>query len=150
MIPSNGGCPTRHGPVIIVALALALSPPLMAASGNPDAAMPRRSARVRVSQTFDWIATAPAAGILWLGVEEPYRVELSAGCGNLLSTPPQRISVHGHELQPGRDELFSQSGHCRIVHLRPADPQQLQSAGLQRENARPLLALKLTGPPLLK
>ncbi|MEZ5609913.1 MAG: hypothetical protein R3E45_05645 [Rhodocyclaceae bacterium] len=127
------------------ALALALSPPLLAASTRPDPPN-HRPALVRVSQVFEWIATAPDTGILWLGVEEPYRVDVSPGCGNFLTEPPQRISVHGHELRIGSDELFNQTGHCRITRLQAADRRQLQSAGLQRENAQRLVAQRVPGP----
>lgn len=144
MNPATGRHSLRHLAFMLAALTPALCAPIAGAAARSDASI-HKPAKVRVSQTFEWIATAPAAGILWLGVEEPYRVTVSSGCGDLLAAPPQHISVHGHTLQIGNDELFNQTGHCRITHLQEADPQQLQSTGLRRENARRLVALRVTG-----
>ena len=149
MTPAIVGPGLRLRTAVPIALALILASPLMAAPARVDAPA-HRPTRVRVSQTFDWIATDPDAGILWLGVEEPYRITVSTGCGDLRGDPPQRISVHGHTLQIGNDALFNQTGHCLIIRLQPADPRQLQSTGLRRENAQSLVAQRVTGPPRQK
>lgn len=105
------------------------------------------SAPVRVSRSYGWKPLTPSRFVLWLGVEEPYLVDLAPGCPDLRTLTVQGITTHNRQLNPRIDKLVTSSGPCALAHLQRADRTALSKLGLRREDSQALPVLTSTNPP---
>lgn len=96
---------------------------------------------VRVTRAYGWNPLDAGRLVLWLGIEEPYLVELGASCEAGPDPRYTAVTVHARHLAAGRDELLWEGGRCRIAALHRANPASLRSRGIRRENAAPLAVI---------
>jgi len=93
---------------------------------------------VRIARTYGSQAMGPNRLIVWLGVEEPYLLDLPPGCTDLTRDPANGLTSHRRQLQAATDAVLTATTRCPIVAVRRADRRELEAAGIRRAGAQPL------------
>ncbi len=93
---------------------------------------------VRIARTYGAQAMGPSRLVVWLGVEEPYLLDLPPGCTDLTRDPASGLTSHRRQLQAGTDAVLTAATRCPIVAVRRADRRELEATGIRRAGAQPL------------
>lgn len=83
---------------------------------------------VRVFRVYGWHSLEAHAGLIWLGVDEPYVIRLGANCGAAGDEVPSVLVLRDNHLVPGRDRLVFPAGECVIDSLLRADRNKLRAS----------------------
>ena len=62
---------------------------------------------VRIARTYGAQAMGPSRLVVWLGVEEPYLLDLPPGCTDLTRDPASGLTSHRRQLQAGTDAVLT-------------------------------------------
>ncbi|QID17830.1 hypothetical protein G3580_09355 [Nitrogeniibacter mangrovi] len=115
------------------ALAATRAPERHAATPHPHS--------VRAVHTYGWTPLAADVMLLWLGVEEPYRVRLAPGCPDLRQIAPTALTRHGRSVVVGADAVLFGRLRCAVRAIDRAEP----APGMPRPHrALPLVAAPAT------
>jgi hypothetical protein len=102
---------------------------------------------VRIARTYGSQAMGPSRLVVWLGVEEPYLLDLPPGCTDLTRDPASALTSHRRQLQAGTDAVLTATARCPIVAVRRADRRELEATGIRRAGAQPLRVVPANPTP---
>lgn len=118
--------------------------PLPAAQFVASGASPQRA--VRVFRIYGWRSLETHAGLIWLGVDEPYVIRLGASCGATGDEAPSVLVLRDNHLVPGRDRLVFPAGECVIDSLLRADRTKLRASEISPDGTVVIRLIHDAGP----
>jgi hypothetical protein len=90
---------------------------------------------VRVFRVYGWSRLDASAGVIWLGVDEPYVIRFGADCPQRDDVAPSAVALKGTHLVPGRDRVVFSAGSCLIDGLARADRNKLRADSINPGSA---------------
>jgi uncharacterized protein DUF6491 len=139
--------PAGLGAALLLLAALSLGPGYASARPPEAKTRPPPAGSVRFTRSYGWLPADERRLVLWAGVEEPYLVDLAAGCRDLRQAGVSGLTTHDRRLVPRTDTLTVDGLACPIERIQPAAESKLRSLGLRREDARPLPILPQPAAP---
>ena len=112
----------------------------LAASGTG----PQRA--VRVFRVYGWRTLEPQAGVIWLGVDEPYVIRLAGKCSVASDEVPSVLVLRDKHLVPGRDRMVFPAGECAIDSLLRADRNKLRASAITPDGGVVVRLIHDAGP----
>lgn len=112
----------------------------LAASGTG----PQRA--VRVFRVYGWHTLEPHAGVIWLGVDEPYVIRLAGKCSVASEEVPSVLVLRDKHLVPGRDRMVFPAGECAIDSLLRADRNKLRASAITPDGGVVVRLIHDAGP----
>lgn len=151
------GCFVRRNRWAMLALQMFVAAVTHAAEGDaPATALPPAASlvaanaaplrAVRVFRVYGWRGLDARNGVIWLGVDEPYVIRLSADCRVADKAMPSALALRDAHLVPGRDRLLFPSGGCTIDSVARADRARLRASSISSVPASAVRLIQEAAP----
>lgn len=131
---------------LCVAPAGSAEPTFAAASGALMASDAAPMRAVRVFRVYGWRSLEPLRGVIWLGVDEPYLLNLRSDCRDADLRTLSAVTLRGAHLVPGRDRLLFSARACVIDSLVRLDRNKLRAGSITPDAAEAIRLIQETPP----
>lgn len=101
---------------------------------------------VRVFRVYGWRSLEPLSGVIWLGVDEPYLLNLRSDCRDADLRTLSAVTLRGAHLVPGRDRLLFSARACVIDSLVRLDRNKLRAGSITPDAAEAIRLIQETPP----